>query len=123
MTAVVTPARGVEMFLMPVSIMKNDNLRTLSGNSLALFIAVTHRMYRMRSAQIRMSLRDLGRQLELGRSDIKTAARELREAGILYFQQTETLMSFQIQMPDGSKAVSYLRERQEKPVTDANIAL
>jgi len=120
MSTVVPQQRGVQMFLMPEAIVTNGSLRTLTGDALALFIAVTHRMYRMRSAQVRMSLRDLYRQIELGRNDIKAAARELREAGLLYFQQTENLMSFQIQQADGSKAQVYLHP--QKPVQDANIA-
>jgi hypothetical protein len=47
--------------------------------------------------------------LELGRTDIKTAAKELREAGLLYFQQDENSMNFQLQSEDGAKATSYTR--------------
>ena len=120
MSAVVPQQRGVRMFLIPEAIVTNGSLRTLTGDALALYIAVSHRMYRMRSAQVRMSLRDLYKQIELGRNDIQKAAKELRAAGLLYFQQTENLMSFQIQQADGPKAKTYLHPA--KPVQDANIA-
>jgi hypothetical protein len=118
MTAV-PQERGVRMFLMPEAIVTNGSVGTLSGDALALFIAVTHRMYRMRSADIKMSLRDLYKQLEMGRNDIKAAARELRAANLLYFQQDQNLMAFQIQTLNG-KAKIYLHP--EKPSQDANIA-
>lgn len=112
MSATVPQERGVRMFLLPEAIVTNGSLRTLSGDSLALYIAVCQRMYRMRSADIKMSLRDLFRQIELGRNDIQKAAKELREAGLIHFQQTENLMAFQIQQPDGSKAKVYLHTTQ-----------
>jgi hypothetical protein len=120
MSAVAPQQRGVQMFLMPEAIVQNGSLRTLSGDALALFIAVTHRMYRMRSADIKMSLRDLYTQIELGRNDIQKAAKGLRAAGLVHFQQSENLMMFQIQQADGSKARTYLHPA--KPVQDANIA-
>ena len=114
--------RGVQMFLMPEAIVTNGSIRTLSGNALALYIVVSQRMYRMRSADIKMSLRDLYRQIELGRNDIQKAVKELREAGLLYFQQSENLMMFQIQTPDG-KAKLYLHPAKPvQPVQDANNA-
>ena len=117
MTAVVAQQRGVEMFLVPQAIVWNGSIRTLSGDALALYIVVTHRMYKMRSADIKMSLRDPYGQIELGRSDIKAAAKELRAAGLLYFQQSENLMMFQIMQTDGSKARIYLHP--PKPVPDS----
>jgi hypothetical protein len=118
MSALVPSAQQREMFLMPASIITSGSLKTLSGNSLALLIAVSHRMYRMRSAQVRMRLRDLYAQIELGRNDIQKAAKELRAAGLIHFQQTEHLMAFQLQQPDGSKAQVYLYP--PKPAQDSN---
>jgi hypothetical protein len=119
MSATVPQQRGVQMFLMPEAIVTNGSLKTLSGDSLALWISVTQRMYRMRSSQVRMSLKDLYSQIQLGRNDIQKAAKELRAAGLLYFQQTENLMAFQIQQADGSKAKTYLHP---KPAQDAHCA-
>jgi len=53
MSAVVPQQRGVRMFLMPEAIVTSGSLRTLSGDALALYIAVTQRMYRMRSPDLR----------------------------------------------------------------------
>jgi hypothetical protein len=126
MSAGVPQQRGPEMFLVPAAIINNGSLKTLSGNSLALLFAVSHRMYRMRSANVRMRLRDLYAQIELGRSDIQRAAKELRAAGVLHFQQSEHLMAFQLQQSDGSKAQVYLhppKPHQSVPeIQDANIA-
>jgi hypothetical protein len=117
MTAVV-PQRGVRMFLMPEAIVTNGSLQTLSGNALALYISVSQRMYRMRSADIKMKLRDIYKQIELDRNDVQRAAKELRAAGLICFQQSEHLMMFQIMQADGSKAKNYLHP--PKPVQDAN---
>jgi hypothetical protein len=122
MSTVVPQQRGVEMFLVPKSIVKNGSLLTLSGNALALFIAISYRFYKTRSADIKMSLRDLYQQIELGGTDIKKAARELRDAKLIHFQQSENIMFFQLQMPDGSKAKVYLHPPKPAPAQDAKFA-
>ena len=63
MSASLPPQCGVEMFLVPMSIVRNSGLKSLSGDALALFIAVTYSFYRSRSPKIKMSLRDLYEQV------------------------------------------------------------
>ena len=107
--------RGVRMFLVPEEIVTNGSLKTLSPNAMALYLCVAYRWYRMRSADVRMSVRDLMRQCNQSRNDLQAACKELRSAGLLYFQQTKTLMAFQIQQTDGSKAKVYLHPPKPAP--------
>lgn len=116
------PHPGVETFMLPRSILKNRNLKTLSGNALSLFLLVGFRCYRKRSPQVQFTFDELFLELDLDRNDIKRAAKELRAAKTLHFQQNETAMMFHIQTATGSKAKIYLHELGEQPAQDANIA-
>ena len=109
---------GVRTFRVPTNIMTNRNLRTLSGNALALFIAVSHRCYRKRSAEIRFSLIEIFHELGINAEDVRNAAEELCRAGVLQFECNTTMIYFQILNPDGSKAHSYLREYGESTESD-----
>jgi hypothetical protein len=115
MSAVIPQQRGVERFSLPRTIIKNGNLKTLSGNALALFIAISYRCYRTRSPGTQFTFRELFGELELGAKDIGKAAKELRAACLIHYQQDANVMFFQIQQPDGSKAKSYLRDPPAEP--------
>jgi hypothetical protein len=104
---------GIKSFRLPTSIMTNRNLRTLSGNALGLFIAVSHRCYRKRSAEIRFSLIEIFHELGMNAEDVSNAAKELCRARVLQFECNTTMIYFHILNPDGSKAKSYLREYGE----------
>ena len=112
MNAVVQQQGGVERFSLPRSIVKNGSLKHLSGNALALFIVVGYRCYRTRSPGATFSFRELFGELDLGAKDVVRAAKELRAACLIHFQQDENKMHFQIQQPNGSKARSYLAVKQ-----------
>jgi hypothetical protein len=100
---------GVDTFRIPRSIVRNSSLKTLSGNSLALFISISYRCYRARLPAIDLSFRELFNELHMGAQEVQHAAHELRDAKLIHFQQDKNIMFFQIQQPDGSKAKSYLR--------------
>ena len=116
------PHPGVETFMIPRSIVKNGNLRTLSANALSLFLFVSFRCYRKRTPDVQFKFDEMFLELDMGRNDIKKAAKELRAAKTLHFQQNPNSINFQIQAADGSKAKQYLREKPEQPAQDANIA-
>jgi hypothetical protein len=106
---------GLDTFRLPKSIYKSGALKHLSGDAIALFLVISYRMYRARLPRFDFSFRELYRELELGAGAICKAAKELHAANLIHWQQEENILFFQIQMPDGSKAKSYLRKSSAVP--------
>jgi hypothetical protein len=108
-----TQQSGVKTFRVPRTIIENGSLRTLSGNALSLFLAISFRCYRTRTPDVKFSFKELFLELEQRAKEIDKAVLELRAAGLIHFQQSQNMMFFQIQQPDGSKAKTYLQDRLE----------
>jgi hypothetical protein len=107
--------QGVKTFRIPRLLIDTGALKTLSGDALALFIGISYRCYRTREADIKYSFKEIYADTNLLGRDVKPAAKELRAAGLIFFQQDEQTMSFQIAQPHGSKARGYLREPPASP--------
>jgi hypothetical protein len=105
---------GVNTFRVPRTIIENGSLKTLSGDALALFLAVSFRCFRTRLPEAKFSFKELYRELAQRAKQIDQAVLELRSAGLVYFQQDHSTITIQIQQPDGSKAKSYLQDRSEQ---------
>lgn len=101
--------RSVPTFRMPRAVYQNGSLLTLSRDALRLYITITYKCHRANYPEVKFKLRELFRQLEMGRNDVHKAAKELRAAHLLHFQQDAHEMNFQLQSEDGAKATSYLR--------------
>jgi replication initiation and membrane attachment protein DnaB len=113
MSVSTSPKSGVLTFRVPRLILDNGSLKTLSGDALSLFLLIAHHCYRSRTPEVIRTFRQLFTELDQRAQEITKAAKELRAAGLIHFQQQDSAISFQIAQPDGSKAKSYLQKPSE----------
>jgi hypothetical protein len=113
---------GVNTFRVPSIIVTNRNLRMLSGNALALFIAISHRCFTSRSTAVRFTYVELFCDLDMTAQDVSDAAKELRKAGILRFTCNTSFVYFQLLNDDGTIAKHYLIQYGAAPTEPTELA-
>jgi hypothetical protein len=101
---------GMRTFRVPRLVFENKNLRRLSGDALRLYLFISHRAYRTRSAQVRSTNHELDLELDMDTEDVREAFRDLRDLRLVDITHDGPFIIFHLLHADGSRAVNYLRE-------------